>query len=142
MFLMAYYFLCFCMPNECQKYTTSRPHLRAMGRPELEAFFCRMQPDEAFRFITFQGDDYRQHKLTFLLFNYLPQAVYVTVEQPTDIESAIEELVLLNPGVEWDCIQLHYFNNDDAPYGGITAELKLVLVHMRVNRKGKLIYRL
>ena len=130
------------MSNMCQKFKASRECLLDMQPAQLESFFRKIVPDEQFRFITFQANDYRKQTLTFLLFNYVPETVFVTVENAADLESAIDELIVLNPGVEWNCKGIQYFDRDDTAGNRITVELLLDYIPMRVNKEGILIHKL
>ena len=127
------------MVNECQKFKTSRTGLHDITPGCLDAFFRRIAPDEQFRFITFQDNDYRMGNLTILLFNYIPESVFVTVETPFDIEDALDELAAINPGVCWDDGTLNYFDTVYMDPCCITIELKLTSVPMRIGSNGVLI---
>ncbi len=52
-----------------------------------------------FRFAGFEKNDYRHRRLTCSLYNYAPDSVFFTVESPLAIEPAIDEPIVLNPGV-------------------------------------------
>jgi len=127
------------MVNECQKFKTSRTGLYEFKPGCLNTFFRRIAPDEQFRFITFQDNDYRLGNLTILLFNYVPDTVFVTVETPLDIEDALDELATFNTGVCWDYGTLNYFDSVYKDRCCITVELRLTSVPMRVGGNGLLI---
>ena len=127
------------MVNECQKFKTSRTGLYEIKPGCLNAFFRRIAPDEQFRFITFQDNDYRLGNLTILLFNYVPDSVFVTVETPLDIEDALDELATFNAGVCWDYGTLNLFDSVYRDHCCITVELRLTSVPMRVGGNGLLI---
>ena len=136
------FFLCIIyMINECQKFKTSRNYLLEIDSAYLDAFFRRLVPDEAFRFITFQQTDFRLDNLTFILYSYVPESVYVTVERATDFEAAFEELAMLNPGVYWEYGTINCFDFLVNGTTCMTAELKLTAIPMRVNKQGVLIAR-
>ena len=127
------------MERNCQQFNMPKQCLKDIGRAPLESFFGKLVPDEQFRFITFQTTDYRQQHLTWLLYNYIPATVVVTVEGAADIEPAIEELQQLNPGVEWCGVHLKYFNRDQYGAACIVIELQLSAIPMRVSAGGHLI---
>ncbi len=108
----------------------------------LDSFFRKIVPDEEFRFITFQKQDFHLGNLTILLFNFVPDSVSVTVDSALDIEGALMELTLLNPGTRWDHMRINYFDRDESGHCNITLELHLVEIPMRVNKKGTLIFKL
>jgi len=135
-----HYFVCSAaMDKNCRQFNISRHCITGIHPEHLESFFRKMVPDEQFRFITFQAADYRQNQLTFLLYNYIPETVGVTVERASDIEPAIEQLQQLNPGVEWSGVQLKYFDRDETGASHIVIELQLIGIPMRVSAGGQLI---
>ncbi|HTL08649.1 MAG TPA: hypothetical protein VL307_10345 [Chitinophagaceae bacterium] len=127
------------MTRECQQFKTSRRTLEDINPCYLNSFLSRLVPDEQFRFITFETTDYRNHNVTYLLFNYIPETVMLTVESAAEIEPAIETLAALNPDVQWSGVQLKYLDKDNEGHAYITIELQLTSVPMRVSAEGVLL---
>lgn len=127
------------MEKSCRQFNISREGLTDIRPKHLESFFRQMIPDEQFRFVTFQTSDYRKQQLTYLLYNYIPETVLLTVENAADIEPAIEELQELNPGVEWTGARLKYYDKHSNGIAFISIELLLSVIPMRVSAGGELI---
>ena len=127
------------MTRECQQFKTSRRTFQEINPCYLNSFLRQLVPDEQFRFITFETTDYRNNNVTYLLYNYIPESVTLTVECAAEIEPAIDELAQLNPNVQWSGVRLKYLDKDDAGHAYITIELQLTSVPMRVSADGVLI---
>ena len=108
---------------------------------KLDASMSSVMPEQVFRFITFEGDDFREQRVTILSFNFIPERVFVVVSKDQDIEMAIREVTKLNPGVVWERVETGFIEKDDAEQHRITQELKILDIPMRVNADGLFIHK-
>ena len=129
------------MIYESRKFNTSVQDFLDMQPLELESFCRAILQDHQFRFITFEKNDFRNGKLTCIIYNYVPDSVFFSAESPVDVEEVMEELIVLNPGVQWSWANLNYFDQDDKGHSKLTVELKLSVIPMRVNANGDLIFK-
>ncbi|MEP6750882.1 MAG: hypothetical protein ABJB86_24320, partial [Bacteroidota bacterium] len=103
-------------------------------KARLEALFYFAEPHEQFRFVTFERNDYAEHKLTALLFDFFPASVFVTVPQQFDLDDAVEEVKQFNPTCSFEKMPLSYFDEADLAHKRKTQELRIIMAPMRVDR--------
>lgn len=127
------------MTRECTQFIMSIDEIKAMGPAYLESYSSLMLPEMQFRFITFVADDYRRRRVTCFLYNYVPDSVFFSIENPLELESALDQLIGLNPGVEWYLATLNYFDWNESGHARIQVELSLSEIPMRVHPNGALI---
>ena len=127
------------MIKTCRHFTATVEQYLQMRGDYLELFCKNMEPDEHFRFVTFEKNDYRSGNLTCQLYNYVPEKVFFSVETPMEIEAALDKLIELNPGVEWSWAALHHSGHDQNGITTVIVELKLCAIPLRVNTAGHLI---
>ena len=108
-------------------------------KAKLEALLHFAAPDEQFRFVTFERDDYSEHKLTMLLFNFIPDRVFVTVPHNYSLDKAVAEVAQLNPDTRFEKVELTYFDEADLARKRQTQELRIIYTPMKVDTSGKLI---
>lgn len=107
-------------------------------KEKLEAFLHFAEPDEQFRFVTFEGNDYAEQKLTMLVFSYVPDRVLVTVPAACDLENALQEIGNLNPGVVFEKVPLSYFHKANGHLNRQTQELRIINISLQVDASGRL----
>ncbi|HTE09766.1 MAG TPA: hypothetical protein VK645_02330 [Chitinophagaceae bacterium] len=109
------------------------------AKAKLEALLYFAAPDEQFRFVTFEHDDYAEHKLTMLLFSFIPDRVFVTVPAYCSLDMAVAEVEQLNPKLNFEKVELTYFDEADVARKRQTQELRIIYTPMKVDMTGKLI---
>lgn len=125
------------MDKQPTKFNITRDFLQK-AKTKLEAFFHFAMPEEQFRFVTFERDDYAEHKLTMLLFDFAPDRVYVTVPHDCNLDAAVEDVKQLNPQLQLEKVPLSYFDESDLVRGRQTQELRIIYATMAVNAEGEL----
>ena len=108
-------------------------------KARLDAFLHQTVPDEQFRVYTFEHDDYAQQKLTLLLFDFVPDRIFVTVPADYNLAKAVEEVERLNPGLQFEKVKLDYIDMADQAGNRQTQELKIIYEPLRVDAGGKLV---
>jgi hypothetical protein len=113
--------------------------LRENSPEHLEEKLYNIMPDYVFRFITFVDDNYEKQAVTIYCFNFIPPGLSVVVGQDHDMEAALEEVVLLNPGLIWKKSDDPYAKPEDIAQNRKTQQLDIVAVPPRadVNAAGE-----
>jgi hypothetical protein len=120
------------------KFNISRQFLEKT-KAKLDAFLQHIVPEEQFRVFTFEHDDYAGQKLTLLLFDLVPAHVFVTVPACYNLSKAVEEVKLLNPGIQFEKVPIDDTDQSVAFPKRQTQELKIVYLPLRVDMDGKLV---
>ena len=131
----------YSMIKECLQFKLRMDEFERLDAPHRD-YICRLKlPDEHFRFVTFEQEDYRLGSVTCKLYNYSPDSVFFSVESPLAIEPAIDKLIELNPDVKWFWANINFFDQDESGHAMLTVELRLSQIPMRVSASGHLIFK-
>jgi len=122
------------MEKQPARITVTRQFLEK-ARTRLEAFFQFAEPDEQFRFMTFERNDYAENKLTMLIFDFIPDRVFVTVPQSYDLNKAVMEVIALNPDLSLEKVALYKIDKQAKRQ---TQELKIKFLPMTIDATGTL----